>query len=182
VDSKLESDARETLMRMFPKIPEESVQPVLDHTLKKRSGRVGRSKTRPFDECISLAVRAHIRHHHTNYDTLLQHQSMNWRDARERVGGQVNKIVNAWGAAVETNTGPTMGKLVKGNGRSRNIRHDREGNKHGPRVNWTRRKPVSEDRRRKHQRLKKKESQFRSQQSRSGGFGLVEMDRSTVEG
>jgi hypothetical protein len=46
---------------------------IAQHACEKYSGRVGRSAAaREFDpQAVTFAVRAHVRHQHTNYDELL---------------------------------------------------------------------------------------------------------------
>ena len=64
---------------------------------RSTSGRVGRSAAaKELDaDAVELAVRAHVRHVHTPYDRLLA--SGLWRsDARERVSGAVEKVLNRW--------------------------------------------------------------------------------------
>lgn len=95
-DSALEAKAHSELLRQFPQIPKEYVVPVLKHTLAKRSGRVGRSRTIPFEECIKLAVRAFARHRCTEYDQLWRKENLDVSEAREKVKEEVDDIVMTW--------------------------------------------------------------------------------------
>ncbi|MCX7046125.1 MAG: DUF2293 domain-containing protein [Candidatus Sumerlaeota bacterium] len=81
----------------YPACPLGAEQNIAIHACRKYSGRVGRSATaKRFDsEALDLAVRAHIRHHHTNYDDLLM-DGHDRRDARASIEDEANEIVNAW--------------------------------------------------------------------------------------
>jgi hypothetical protein len=63
----------------------------------RTSGRVGRSSgAKGFEQKpIELAVRAHIRHEHTNYDELLM---MGWDrdDARIEIMDEVELVIEKW--------------------------------------------------------------------------------------
>ena len=94
-DANLIIKGRETLLKLFPRIPKESVSGILRHTLQKRSGRVGRTTTLPFEKSIGLAVRAHIRHTLTNYDDLLKTGSSREK-AREKIRREVEVVAAQW--------------------------------------------------------------------------------------
>jgi hypothetical protein len=70
---------------------------IAKHACAKYSGRVGRSAAaKSFDAtAIDLAVKADVRHAHTEYDQLL---SRGWErsDARWEVSDRVAKIMNQW--------------------------------------------------------------------------------------
>jgi hypothetical protein len=78
-----ESFARE-LVRLFPAIPEEDRTTVVLHTCEVSSGRVGRTARAKVlaEEPIRLAVRAHIRHEHTDYDARLRRAGFGQRFGR----------------------------------------------------------------------------------------------------
>ena len=80
---------------MFPRLPEGEAEGIVSHAFEVGSGRVGRTSKVADDRKIDLAVRAHIRHAHTNYDSLL---AAGWdRElARDRVCGEVERIYNEW--------------------------------------------------------------------------------------
>lgn len=85
------------ILRLFPQCPAAVADQIAEHACRKYSGRVGRSAAaKEFDEnAISLAVRAHVRHAHTNYDELL----LNGHDrgeAREAVAGKVETVLAKW--------------------------------------------------------------------------------------
>ncbi|TID16784.1 hypothetical protein E2P81_ATG09343 [Venturia nashicola] len=94
-DARLNSKAEGQIIVSFPNIPRDMISDILRHTLKKRSGRVGRTATIPFDESINLAVRAFVRHRLTNYDELLLH-GMTQNDARQKIRSRLEKIVEDW--------------------------------------------------------------------------------------
>jgi hypothetical protein len=60
---------------LFPGCPVDEAAAIARHACRKCSGRVGRSAAaKDFDPgAVELAVRAHVRHRHTNYDRLLAH-------------------------------------------------------------------------------------------------------------
>ncbi|KAK1749359.1 hypothetical protein QBC47DRAFT_426794 [Echria macrotheca] len=84
------------VMNVFPGIPRQSLPLIVAHAAKKRSGRVGRTETVGLDHKAKLAVWAHIRHCHTDYDGLLK----NGEDrevARGKVANIVNELSIKWG-------------------------------------------------------------------------------------
>jgi hypothetical protein len=82
---------------LYPGCPEPEATAIAEHACARYSGRVGRTAdAKRFDpETIALAVRAHIRHVHTEYDLLL---IRGWarQDARDRVRPQVDTVVDSW--------------------------------------------------------------------------------------
>ena len=95
-DARDRKNAQSLLEREFPKMPDVDVQAVLDHAFLKGSGRVGRSGTVKSDEeKVRLAVEAHIRHVHTEYDKLIK-DGMDRDDARDVVWDTVKKIKEGW--------------------------------------------------------------------------------------
>lgn len=57
-------------------LADEIARVAADHAAVVGSGRVGRTSTLTLEEKAALAARAHIRHHHTDYDEqLVQHQA-----------------------------------------------------------------------------------------------------------
>ena len=80
---------------------------IAEHACRKYSGRVGRTAAAKelSPEAIRLAVIAHIRHVHTNYDELLA-QYADRGAARERIRGNVSAILDDWqapGSPVKSN-------------------------------------------------------------------------------
>ena len=64
---------------------------------RKYSGRVGRSAAaKDLDpQAIRLAVIAHIRHSHTNYDELLM-ETGHRQFARDQVRAQIDEVLARW--------------------------------------------------------------------------------------
>ena len=91
----LETKVRDELCKLFRKVPVEEIGSILKHTLKKRSGRVGRNKDMPMADMVNLAVRAHIRHIHTDYDAMLR-RGVDREKAREAIREAVERQVKAW--------------------------------------------------------------------------------------
>lgn len=73
VDKKYVAEFASAIRRQYPGCPEEDCAEIAAHACEKYSGRVGRcAAAKEFDStAIRLAVIAHIRHKHTNYDRLL---------------------------------------------------------------------------------------------------------------
>jgi hypothetical protein len=94
-DARLNDKAHAQILNSFTNIPQELIPDILNHTLKKRSGRVGRTATIPFQQSIDLAVRAFIRHKLTDYDELLR-DGMSRKSAREKIRTKAEKVVEGW--------------------------------------------------------------------------------------
>ena len=85
------------ILRLFPHCPTAVADQIAEHACLKHSGRVGRSAAaKEFEEnAIFLAVRAHVRHAHTNYDELLL-KGHDRGDARNAVAGKVEEVLAKW--------------------------------------------------------------------------------------
>jgi hypothetical protein len=83
----------------FPSAPAGVERKIAEHACRKYSGRVGRSAAaKAFDEeAVFLAVRAHVRHAHTDYDGLLVRHGERGL-ARMKVRARVEEILDAWSA------------------------------------------------------------------------------------
>lgn len=88
------------IMRLFPGCPGERARAVARHAGARGSGRVGRSAAgRSLDpRAVELAVAASVRHRDTSYDELLM-SGVPRAEARERVGPEVERIVEGWRTA-----------------------------------------------------------------------------------
>jgi hypothetical protein len=95
-DAAIEEEFEEALLKLFPDIPKVEIPLILKHALKKHSRRVGRASKVALQDKVKLAVRAHIRHVHTDYDMLLK-QGTSRPVAREKVWGRLNEIARKWG-------------------------------------------------------------------------------------
>jgi hypothetical protein len=85
------------LRRAFPGCPPEEAAAIARHACEKHSGRVGRAAfAKGLDpEAIELAVRAHVRHLHTEYDRL-RDEGLNKRESRPRVRGTIEAVLARW--------------------------------------------------------------------------------------
>lgn len=79
-----------SLTLQFPRMPESEISLVLQHGFKKPSGRVGRAGSLPVEKKVILAVIAHMRHKHTEYDTLLRNGTN-----RDEARSQTRKKIEA---------------------------------------------------------------------------------------
>jgi hypothetical protein len=82
----------------FPGCPPKEENLIAEHACEKHSGRVGRTEAaKDLDEtAVRLAVVAHIRHAHTNYDRLLAAGILSREDARLHVKPQIDSVFTAW--------------------------------------------------------------------------------------
>jgi hypothetical protein len=85
------------IREQYPGCPAKEAMGIAEHACRKYSGRVGRTAAAKelSPEAIRLAVIAHIRHAHTNYDELLA-QFADRDSARERIWGKVAAILDDW--------------------------------------------------------------------------------------
>lgn len=85
------------IRELYPDCPDGTAKSIAEHACRKYSGRVGRSAAaKEFDEkMIELAVRAHIRHRHTNYDGLLM-RGWDRGEARARVQSDTEEVLRKW--------------------------------------------------------------------------------------
>lgn len=97
---------REEMRRQYPAMPATDVEAVVARATVVGSGRVGRTKTLELAEIVRLAVRAHVRHTHTDYDDRLDDTWVELgggpgarRDARDGVEGDVREVLRRWEVA-----------------------------------------------------------------------------------
>jgi hypothetical protein len=83
----------------YPGCPVAEAEAIAGHACLKYSGRVGRSAAaRNFDAtAITLAVAAHVRHRHSQYDKLLA-RGWDRSAARQAVAGVVEGVLQRWSA------------------------------------------------------------------------------------
>ncbi|KAI9848367.1 MAG: hypothetical protein M1830_007291 [Pleopsidium flavum] len=99
--------ARSVLLRIFSRMPLDSVEDVLNHGFLKGSGRVGRSTKLEAETKVGLAVVAHARHKFTAYDVVLSYmrgtgEGGNIKEkARDQIRGQLSSILKTWGSPDE---------------------------------------------------------------------------------
>ncbi|KAI3401772.1 hypothetical protein diail_8150 [Diaporthe ilicicola] len=84
------------IVRLFPRIPPDSVQNVLKIALQKGKGKVGRTGTISVPRKARLAVQAHVRHCETDYDALLR-RGVAREEARQQVEAKAREVCRAWG-------------------------------------------------------------------------------------
>jgi hypothetical protein len=82
---------------VFPGCPIEEQRAIAEHACEKYSGRIGRSAAAKelLASAVDLAVRAHVRHVHTQYDELLA-RGVGREEARARVAARVADCVDTW--------------------------------------------------------------------------------------
>lgn len=94
-DGATQSEFEKAIRRVFPKIPEQSFDKIVQHTLKKRSGRVGRAGTLDINDKVHLSVAAHVRHCHTEYE-LLMRRGKGREAARREVHPETQRVLQEW--------------------------------------------------------------------------------------
>ncbi|KAJ4150550.1 hypothetical protein LMH87_011296 [Akanthomyces muscarius] len=85
-DESTRSTFDTALRKQFSEMPTVDREQVLQRALKKRSGRVGRTSKLGIEDKVRLAVAAHVRHMHTDYDRLVRGKTSR-EDARKAVYG-----------------------------------------------------------------------------------------------
>lgn len=93
---------------LFPRCPPDERAEIATHACTVGSGRIGRTAAaKALDEtAVTLAVRAHVRHRHTRYDSLLA-RGEDRADARARVHDRVEEVLDRW-----RGIGPTAGRTA----------------------------------------------------------------------
>ena len=106
-DQEFISDFARLVRERYPGCPEGLELEIAEHACLKYSGRVGRSAmARNLDpEAVDLAVRAHVRHLRTDYDTLLM-AGWDRNDARARVAQAVTSVLERWAAGLPDSDRP----------------------------------------------------------------------------
>jgi hypothetical protein len=96
-DQKFVAAFTSAIRTQFPACPPHAAAEIAAHAALRGSGRVGRSAAgRELDPgAVKLAVIAHIRHLHTNYDKLLM-EGMERQEARERIRDKVQDVLRRW--------------------------------------------------------------------------------------
>jgi hypothetical protein len=97
LDLRYRADFAKHISDLYPGCPELEAIAIAEHACLKYSGRVGRSaEAKRFDpEAITLAVRAHVRHVHTDYDRLLI-AGVERHEARSQVLDEVDAVLDNW--------------------------------------------------------------------------------------
>ncbi len=86
------------IKEQFPGCPEPEAERVAAHACTTASGRVGRTRTLDLWERVRRAVVAHVRHHHTDYDSLLAGRlgEESRLAARDAVADRVRSVLERW--------------------------------------------------------------------------------------
>lgn len=96
-DQEYVAQVAQSIAAQFPGCPPGESERIAAHACKKHSGRVGRSAAaKELDPAaLRLAVVAHIRHTHTNYDELLGRTGdRGW--ARQSVAEKIQTVQDRW--------------------------------------------------------------------------------------
>ncbi|RYP34307.1 hypothetical protein DL767_004301 [Monosporascus sp. MG133] len=94
-DARLESAFLDAALGLFPRAPAAELRAVAVRATWKRSGRVGRSGALGLEPRAALAVRAHVRHRHTEYDRLMR-QGVSRERARAQTYARVEEVMRLW--------------------------------------------------------------------------------------
>jgi hypothetical protein len=96
-DRELQARMAREIARLFPGCPAPRSLAIARHAAARGSGRVGRTAAgRALDPAtVELAVAASVRHRDTVYDELLM-AGVDRADARERVRGDVARVLDRW--------------------------------------------------------------------------------------
>lgn len=83
--------------RRYPSAPKDVPRKIARHSCETSSGRVGRTADakKLSGRTVELAMRAHVRHHYTPYDTLID-GGMSKAKARTAVKEKVEKVLARW--------------------------------------------------------------------------------------
>ncbi|KAK7952934.1 hypothetical protein PG988_013628 [Apiospora saccharicola] len=100
-DAAMEKQFREAILDQFPKTPAASVPLVVKRAMLKGSRRVGRTGKLDIETKAKLAVRAHIRHTHTDYDGMLRSKTHTKNQARDVVLAKIDEVAKSWGGKVD---------------------------------------------------------------------------------
>lgn len=109
-DSHAKTAFEAAIKAQFSIIPDDEAGIVAEKALKKRSGRVGRTSTLSLETKARLAVLAHIRHCHTNYDQLVEKKGKD--EARKQVHAKILSVARKWGLqqANQRRQGPRLAR------------------------------------------------------------------------
>lgn len=96
-DQQYIGEFAQSVRMRYPGCPEGREFAIAEHACAKYSGRVGRSAMAKdlSPEAIGLAVRAHVRHRETEYDSLLM-AGLDRLEARTEVARAVDSVLELW--------------------------------------------------------------------------------------
>jgi hypothetical protein len=100
-DREFAAALAQAILQRYPGCPSDEAHRIAGHAGCRSSGRVGRSAAgRALDaSAVDLAVIAHIRHEHTNYDELLM-RGTERLDARALVRERIDQVLADWNSQV----------------------------------------------------------------------------------
>ncbi|KAK2605626.1 hypothetical protein N8I77_008452 [Diaporthe amygdali] len=116
-DETITKAFQKEVLKIYPRVPAESLRNVLKMALKKGKGKVGRAGKLNVHHKVRLAVRAHVRHCETEYDSLLK-LGVEREHARQRVEPKIREVCLSWGDGTSTQAGNP------GKAQNRPARHD----------------------------------------------------------
>ena len=88
------AQVRSAIKELFPKIPEDDLDQIVEHAWKEGSHRVGTNASLELPRRVQLATIARIRHTYTDYDNLLR--AFEWKHARLEVEQECLKKLIEW--------------------------------------------------------------------------------------
>jgi hypothetical protein len=96
-DLELVAAMARSIRELYPRCPAAEAERIARHTAERGTGRVGRSAAgRSLEEAaLVLAVKAWIRHNHTEYDELLM-RGYDRLSARDVVRDEVQEVLAEW--------------------------------------------------------------------------------------
>jgi hypothetical protein len=97
IDAEYRNEFATHVLARYPNCPRDEALAIAEHACLKYSGRIGRSAAaKAFDpEAIDLAVKAHVRHLHTRYDSLLA-RGLDRQDARFEINPDIDTVLGRW--------------------------------------------------------------------------------------
>ncbi|RYP22102.1 hypothetical protein DL765_001861 [Monosporascus sp. GIB2] len=124
-DDRREAAFRDAALGLFPRVPAAELAAVVARATRKRSGRVGRAGALGLGPRAALAVRAPVRHAHTDYDRLMRGSGLGRERARAETRARVQEVMRLWGGETRRKGGerakrnercPGAGSTTRGSG------------------------------------------------------------------
>ena len=88
--------AEAEIREQFPSIPERDLKEILNHSFSAGAGTVGRTSTLDLEEKCRLAVIAHVRHSHTDYEALMNETGGDKLTCRDAIWNNVEAVLDEW--------------------------------------------------------------------------------------
>ncbi|KAB2579511.1 hypothetical protein DBV05_g2057 [Lasiodiplodia theobromae] len=89
-----EDQVRAAMRDLFPKMPEDSLEAIVEHAFAEGAKRVGNATNLSLERRVQMAVLAHVRHKHTEYDKLLK--EVGYIQARKAVENPCIEKILTW--------------------------------------------------------------------------------------